>query len=225
MNKSTDLNKLLAKRLLSIIFLGGVSVLGLLKFGPKIGSLFGLISVNRNAVVKPPEANTPPPIFIDVPKAVNETKVDLKGISAPKTKIELFVNGPKVDTVLTDMSGEFLFTNIDLNKGTNTIFAKANETKSETINIEFDDEAPKIEIKSPQEGDVVENLNERIEIEGTVSEKAEIRINDRVAIQRPDNSFTFLLGVDEGEVKISIEAIDLAGNKTTKDFSVTYKRD
>ncbi|MBD3366236.1 hypothetical protein GF360_02710 [candidate division WWE3 bacterium] len=226
-NKTTpeDINKILAKRLLAIFAIGILSLFGMLKFGPKIGALFGMISVNRNETINPPQANTPPPVFVEVPKAVNETKVNIKGMSAPKTKIELFVNGPKAGEVITDMSGEFLFTEVALNKGKNTLFAKANDTKSETITIDYDDEDPEIEIESPKDGDKIENLNERIEIVGEISEKATIKINDRVAIQKPDNSFVFLLGAKEGEMEITIKATDLAGNTAEEKLKVTYKRD
>lgn len=220
-----DLNKRLVKRIFAIVLIGATSVLTMLKFGPMIGSLFGMISVNRGQIISPPEANLPPPIFVDTPKAVNETKVNIKGVSAPKTRIELFVNGPKVDSVLTDTSGEFLFTDVKLNKGTNTVFAKAEGTKSEVIKIAYDDDAPEIEIEAPENGETVENLNERIEVRGTINEEAEIRINDRVAIQKPDNSFSFLLGVGEGDVEIKVAATDLAGNKAEEELKVKYRRD
>jgi len=225
MPKEQDLNKLLLKRLSAIFVIGALSVVGIVKFAPKIGSIFGLISVNRNDTITPPEANTPPPIFLEVPKAVNKTMIDLKGTSVPKTKIELFVNGPKEAGVLTDISGEFLFTNVKLNEGKNTIFAKANETKSEVITIQYDDEKPKIELETPKDGEEIENLNNRIEVIGKVNEESTVKVNGRIAIQKPDNSFSILLGVNEGNVEITIEATDLAGNKSEEKLNVTYKND
>ena len=225
MIKKQDLNKILLKRLLAIFIIGTMSVIGVVKYAPKIGSIFGLISVNRNDTITPPEANTPPPIFLGVPEAVNKTKIDLKGSSVPKTKIELFVNGPKEASVLTDISGEFLFTNVKLNEGKNTIFAKANETKSDVITIRYDNEKPKIELETPKNGEKIENLNNRVEVIGKINEEATVKVNGRVAIQRPDNSFSILLGAREGDLEIIIEATDLAGNKSEEKLSVTYKHD
>lgn len=225
MIKKQDLNKILLKRLLAIFIIGTMSVIGVVKYAPKIGSIFGLISVNRNDTITPPEANTPPPIFLGVPEAVNKTKIDLKGSSVPKTKIELFVNGPKEASVLTDISGEFLFTNVKLNEGKNTIFAKANETKSDVITIRYDNEKPKIELETPKNGEKIENLNNRVEVIGKINEEATVKVNGRVAIQRPDNSFSILLGVREGNLEIIIEATDLAGNKSEEKLNVTYKHD
>jgi len=225
MMKEQDLNKILLKRLLAIFVIGALSIVGIVKYAPKIGSIFGLISVNRNETITHPEANTPPPIFLEVPSAVNETEIDLKGTSMPKTKIELFVNGPKQGQVLTDISGEFLFTNVKLNKGKNTIFAKANETKSEVITIEYDNEKPEIEIETPKDGEKIENLNDRIEVRGKINEEAVVKINGRIAIQKPDKSFSILLGAKEGEVEITIVATDLAGNESEEKLKVTYKHD
>ncbi len=223
-NREKELNKTLRKRLMAILVISTVSFVGLGLFGPKIGSLFGLISVNRNDTITPPKANMPPPIFIDVPTATNKTKIDLKGFSTPKTSVELYVNGPKKATVIADSTGEFLFTDVELNKAKNTIFAKIGETKSANLTIEYDNKLPKIEISNLKDGDTVENLNERVEIQGTVSEKADILVNDRVVIQKPDNSFVFLLGVKEGEVEITVKATDEAGNTAEEKIKIWYKK-
>ncbi|HOM77810.1 hypothetical protein KBG31_00705 [Patescibacteria group bacterium] len=222
--REKDLRIILRNRIIAIfvLFFGSLAIL--IGFGPKIGSIFGLISVNRNATISVPKANTPPPIFVETPVATNKTKVDLRGFATPKSTVELFVNGPKKATVITDASGEFLFTDVELNKSTNTIFAKIGDTKSANITIEFDNKPPKIEIETPKDGDEIENLNERIEISGKISEKADILINDRIVIQKPDDSFSFFLGVEEGEVEIIIKATDFAGNTAEEKIKVHYKK-
>lgn len=223
-DKTTNLSRTLRKRIFTILIIGVVSGVGLLKFGPKIGSLFGLISVNRNATVTPPQANMPPPIFVDIPTATNKTKIDIRGFATPETNVELFVNGPKKGSVLTDSTGEFLFTDVELNKATNTIFAKIGETKSANLTIEYDNKLPEIEITNLEDGDEIKNLNERIEIQGKVNEKADITVNEKMVIQRSDNSFSFLLGVKEGEITITVKATDLAGNTDEEKIKVQYKK-
>jgi len=59
----------------------------------------------------------------------------------------------------------------------------------------------------------IKNLNKRIEIEGKINEKATITINEKNAIQNSDLSFTYLLSVDEGDVKIKIEANGFSGKQ------------
>jgi hypothetical protein len=219
-----NLQKKLILRIMAVAIIATASVGSLLLFGPTIGSLFGMISVNRRQEIRRPEANTPPPVFIDVPTATNKTKINIQGVSAPKKTVELYVNGPKKATVLTDMAGEFLFVDVELIKGKNTIFAKVDDSKSDTIKIDYDNEPPKIEITSPEDGDKISNLNERIEIEGTIDERATVVVNGRTAIQRADNSFSFLLGVEEGEIEIAVKATDRAGNQSEKTITVEYRR-
>ncbi len=62
-------------------------------------------------------------------------------------------------------------------------------------------------------------------IRGKVSEKAKIRINDRLVVQKPDLSFEFLLGVSEGDVNIKVEATDEAGNTKVLVVQIEYKRE
>jgi hypothetical protein len=65
-------------------------------------------------------------------------------------------------------------------------------------------------------------LDKRVTITGKIDEKADIKVNGKTAIMRPDMSFEFLLGVQEGNVDIKIEATDLAGNTSSESFRVTY---
>ncbi|MCA9302445.1 hypothetical protein KDA10_03765, partial [candidate division WWE3 bacterium] len=81
---------------------------------------------------------------------------------------------------------------------------------------------PKIEITAPEKDKTVKNLNERVLIQGKISEKATIRINDRLAVQKPDLTFEFILGVKQGEVEVTVEAVDEAGNKKEEKLKFTY---
>lgn len=200
-------------------------------FGPKIGSFFGLISVNRNQQEKKDKVAPLPPFFIDPPEATNTSTITLTGNAEPGTKVTLFVNGPKKDTVLVDQAGEFNFSSIAIAKGKNTIFAVAEDNekntseKSETIVVVFDNTKPKIKLIEPRTDQTITNLQNRIKVVGSVNEKAEVKVNDRIAITKPDNTFELLLGVEEGDVVIKIVAVDEAGNKADETFSVKYQRD
>jgi hypothetical protein len=217
--------------LFAIIVLVIVMVLTFRFFGPKIGSIFGLISVNRNAQEKSDKVAPLPPTFIDPIKATNKTSINLTGNGEPAAKVTLFVNGPKKDTILIDQSGEFNFTGVELAKGKNTIFATVEDPegniseKSESLVIVFDNTKPKIKITEPTAGQTITNLQNRIKVVGSINEKAEVKINDRVAITRPDNTFELLLGVKEGDVSIKISAIDEAGNKAEQVINVKYQND
>ena len=205
-------------------------IISLQFFGPKIGSFFLLVSKNRND--SGPGDTIPPtaPIFSQVPDATNEKKITLNGITEPGATVRVFVNGPEKEKTIADNDGGFTFVDLDLGKGNNIIFAKAtdennNESeKSKVFTIVFDDEAPELEITSPQHGDTIKNLNKRVLIQGTLNEKAEVKINDRQAVVKSDNTFELLLGVDEGEVVITVKAVDRAGNKSQAVITINYEK-
>ena len=59
---------------------------------------------------------------------------------------------------------------------------------------------------------------------GKINEKATITVNDKQAVQKPDLTFEFQLGVKEGEVSVKVNATDEAGNKEEKSFKIRYVR-
>lgn len=205
-------------------------IIGLNFFGPQIGSFFLLISKNKDNTgpedVMPPTA----PIFSQTPETTNEKTITLNGITEPGASIYLFVNGPKKGETIADNDGAFTFVDIELGEGNNIIFAKAideskNESeKSRVLTIAFDDEKPKIEITTPQDGDEIRNLNRRVLVQGKLNEDGEVKINGRQAVIKPDHSFELLLGVDEGDVQIIVEATDKAGNVAQKIITINYEK-
>lgn len=226
-----ELYSKLVTTLFAIVVLLGIIFLGFRFFGPKIGSFFGLISVNRNDTGSKDVIAPLPPEFINPTKATNKQIVDLTGSAEPGATVTLFVNGPKKAEVLADQTGEFNFNAISINRGKNSIFATASDAagnkseKSETVIIMFDNSKPKITLIEPKEGQQVQNLQNRVLIKGKINEKAEVTINGRIAITRPDNSFELLLGVKEGDVEIEIKATDEAGNTNTKQVEISFEND
>ncbi len=200
-----------------------------LLFGPTIGALFGFLSKYRGVTGQEDTIAPPPPIFKDVPSAVKDTTMNLEGFAEPGATVTLFVNGPQAGEALASGEGTFLFENVALINGRNSIFAKAidgsgNEgEKSQTLSIAVDNDKPKIEISSPKDNETVANLNNRITITGSVNEKVELKINDKYATLRPDNTFEYSLGVSEGMVTIKITATDEAGNSATEEITVKYE--
>lgn len=197
-------------------------------FGPQVGAIFGFVSVNRNDTGNKDTIAPIPPVFDNPPKATKDKSMKLSGFSEPGSTVKLFVNGPETQDTLTTTDGTFAFENIELIDGKNSLFAKAtdeqgNESeKSITLSVQVDNDEPDITIESPKDDEVIRNLNGRITIKGSVSEKAKIKINGKSAVQRPDLSFEFPLGVGEGKLEITVEATDEAGNIKEEKFFVTY---
>ena len=200
-------------------------------FGPKVGSIFLIFSKYRNdkgiGDIVPP----PVPQFNQPPEATNKDRVTLEGVTEPGATVQLFVNGPEKAKTTSDSDGKFTFTDIELNKGNNIIFAKAtdptgNESEnSKTLTIVYDNDKPKVDILEPKDGGTVKSLNKRVMVRGKTNEEAEIKINGKLAIVNADNTFELLLGVDEGTVKIKVEAKDKAGNLGVEEITITYVKD
>ncbi len=225
-----ELSRRLFFNLIGIIAIVVIVGLSLFVFAPKIGYIFGLISVHRNDLGYTPTAKVAPPDFVDTPKALNKNQADLHGYAQPGSVVVVFVNGPERARTTAGSDGQFNFFAINLNDGKNTLFAKAIDEKNvgsantEYFFIVVDKKAPKFEELSPSDGDTVKNLDKRIQITGKLDKVAIITINGRGAVQKPDLTFEFLLGVDEGNVKITIDAVDQAGNKTEKVLNITYQK-
>ena len=199
-------------------------------FGPKLGSLFGLISVHRNDPAERDKITPVPPIFSLIPKATNKKKLTLNGISEPGSTVVLFMNGSKKSSIITSNDGLFTFTDLELTEGKNTIFARATDKNgnesddSEKAIVVLDTKKPEIKIDSPVNGETVRNLNKRIDVKGKLNEKANVMINGRVAIVQSDLTFGILLGVEEGNISIKVVATDEAGNSKDETVFAVYQK-
>jgi len=210
----------------TMIFLGLISVFF---FAPQVGSFFGLFSKYRSEEGYKPTAKPSPPIFENLPEAVNENKIDFSGRAQPGDTILLFVNGPEKAKTTADSEGKFSFVDVHLINGKNTLFAKVvsendlESDKTEYFYISVDKKGPEIIIEEPKKGEIIKNLNRRVRISGKINEKATITINGGTVVQRPDFTFDYDLGVREGNVKIEIKAVDLAGNESVEELFIEYK--
>jgi hypothetical protein len=236
---STTINKKKEKELkrmlrLSVLGIFGFILLAIIAFnffGPQIGALFGFISIYRNDTGPQAQVSVTPPTFYDVPEATNERSINIKGYAPSGSTVKLYLNGPEKGETLAGGDGQFLFENITLIQGRNTIFAKTVDEQgnksenSETKVIIMDDKKPDIKMEEPKEGDTIKNLDRRILVRGSVSEKAKVTVNDRLAVLKPDLNFEYLLGVKEGDVKITVKAVDEAGNERLETINVRYEED
>lgn len=213
-----------------IILLPVLAAVILIFFGPTIGLVFSFISVNRGVSDNQDTIAPPVPIFDNPPTATKDNHIILSGFAEPGSTIKLFVNGPETQTNVASADGTFRFEGIELINGNNTIFAKAFDTnnnesdKSTTLAITYDTQQPEITIDEPKDNTTVKNLNGRIFIKGKISEKVSLKINDKFVILKPDLSFEYPLGVDEGWIEVKVVAEDEAGNINEETFKVNYVR-
>lgn len=223
-----ELTWMLKMSLLGIIGFIFIAVVVFKFFTPQVGALFGFLSIYRNDNGPQAVVNLTPPTFYDVPEATKDKTVNIKGYAPSGSTVVLYVNGPEKARSLVGGDGQFLFDGVTLIDGRNTFFAKTvddkgNESnKSETKTIVVDTKKPDISIDQPKDGDTITNLDKRVLVKGSVSEKAKISVNDKLAVLKPDLTFEYLLGVSSGNVEITVKAVDEAGNEKSESVKIKY---
>jgi len=176
----------------------------------------------------------PPPTFTGIPEATNSAKLSLKGFAEPGTTVQLFLNSTERDSQLISAEGQFVFGEVNLEDGQNEIYAIAadsagNESQpSATFHVIIDREPPKLEVTAPADNAVVKEEKDKqtfVVVTGKVEESVLVTVNDYQAIVRDEGNFEYrLLLTTEGENVIKIVAKDAAGNKTTIEKTVIYKK-
>jgi len=180
-------------------------------------------SVSENSNLPPPA----PPVFESLPEATNKTPLQISGSVQPGNTVVINFNGQEVEMAVKD-NGNFSF-NQDLTKGTNTLYALAKgptgtlSQKSTVYTVVFDNEAPTIQITSPQDGAKFYGAKQQnITIKGTTEAGASLTINERLVSVAEDGSFTSSYSLTEGENNLVLKALDQAGNATDSSLKLYF---
>ncbi len=167
--------------------------------------------------------------FLDpLPLATNSAKLIVNGSSNPGYNVILYLNGVELEEKLVGNDGYFKFNNINLKEGDNEIYtvAKKDDQKSspsQTVNVNFKKNAPKLEIENPKDGDSFRRDEREISIKGLTDEGNSLTLNDRFIYVSPDGSFSSNFRLNDGENKLEFKAIDRAGNETKTTLTVNYQ--
>lgn len=165
-----------------------------------------------------------PPVLNPMPEATKSATITISGYAQDKQIIKLYVNGKLVDKTDVNKDKQFIFSDVELDKGLNEIKAKAqtDDNKesdySSSLTINYIDNPPLLEINSPQDGQSVPK--EPLKINGKTDPGVKITINDFWAITEDDGAFSYTLSLHDGDNNIKIIATDAAGNTTTKEITV-----
>ena len=123
----------------------------------------------------------------------------------------------------------FSFFNIELNEGLNTFYVKADagggveSLPSKSVSIKFLKTAPKLEIIEPADRASFSQKDDTITIRGR-TDAVIVAINGQKALVTSDGTFSYLFPLSDGDNKITVEALDEAGNKTTVEKTVIFSR-
>ena len=170
-----------------------------------------------------------PPRLILSYTATNSAQLQLQGFTEPGASVEVFINDQQVKALSADNSGQFLASDITLEKGFNYIYAtaidqtnnKSAPSKKELVT--FDDQAPELTLESPHEGDkFYGSTQQRLTVKGSAEPQAQVIINSRSVIVDQLGKFSLPYTLQEGEQTLTIIAKDEAGNETKKEIKVTF---
>jgi len=176
----------------------------------------------------------PPPTLSSVPQATNSAKLNIKGFAEAGSTVALFLNSNEEDSQLVSAEGQFVFEEVPLEQGENEIYAIAkdatgNESRQSTVyKVIIDRKPPKLEVTEPEDNAIISEEKDKqpfVLVKGNVEENTIITVNGYQAIVRGEGDFEYRLPLsEEGANTIKIEARDLAGNKTTIEKTIIYKK-
>lgn len=170
------------------------------------------------------------PTLLNFQNKTNKDKVTLEGSTSGNVEVELFLNDNSIAKTTSQENGRFKFENIEILKGNNKLTLKAIDSKgvsseiSKAYDIEYDDKKPEMKTINLKQGEEIKNLNKNIRIIGETNEPCEILVNGKKVFIINENKFEYLLGVEEGNVKIEVTLKDKAGNEEKITYNVIYKK-
>jgi len=186
------------------------------------------LSPDKKVVVKTQTPILAPPIFNIPYESTNTAQINIKGYAAPNSKVALYIDDEKKDTVDTQEDGSFEIKEIKLSLGTNNIYGKSIDEKngeslpSKTIKIFFDNEKPTLNISEPEDNKKIQGGDKKVKIAGKTEINAQIFINDSQIIIDKDGNFQSEQLLNEGDNNFNIKAVDQSSNSTEKQIKVTY---
>lgn len=203
-------------------------------------ALFGLrLLVGFSLLVDKLRGNSPaatsqealilPPILDPIPSATNSSTLIISGSGQADLTLQLYVDDEESETTQVAKNGTFTIT-LDVSEGTKHISAKQRDSKgniselSNVLSVLIKKKGPLLELSAPEDRSTVNGDDNKVTVSGKTDEETAITINGRVVVVSGDNSFTYKYPLNEGDNKLTVVATDLAGNTTTVERTVTYRK-
>lgn len=136
--------------------------------------------------------------------------------------VEYYINDTRVGGEEMMQAGTYDFS-LPISEGTNNINVylvdQKGNMKSWSDKVVLDTTAPTLTVDGLQEG--ITTYDDSITISGTAEDYDQILVNGQQIETDFDGSFTATVSLDEGNNKIQVAAVDVAGNSTEKTATVT----
>ncbi|MDO8658661.1 MAG: Ig-like domain-containing protein [Candidatus Levybacteria bacterium] len=205
----------------------------LVKFGIPLLINFSLFIAGTKTSSESENSNSTsfvaPPVIDPLPyDATSSAQISITGIAFPKQTINLYINDELVDKVSVKDDESFIFKDITLKPGENSIKTKAltddkkQSNYSNTITVSLKKEPPGLNIDSPSDQQSFSKDENTANVSGKTDPGVKVTVNNFWAIVDSDGNFNYTLKLNDGENQIKIIATDDAGNKTEKEIKVTY---
>lgn len=167
-----------------------------------------------------------PPVLDSIEDATSENTVHVSGsVADAGGTIKLYVNNGLQEEI--EVEDDEFEIRVPLEAGMNEIktrFVKdGHESKfSNVLTILYSNEAPEIEISFPDNGAEFKKGDQQIEVRGITDPENTVTVNGFRAVVDRSGSFSYYLGLSEGENTIEVVARNKAGIETSKEVTVTF---
>ena len=181
-------------------------------------------------IISPPDQITLAPPVLNIPyEATNTAQIEIKGYGNPGSKVQLFLDDDKKQTVSVSSEGSFIFKDVSLLLGVNNIYGKSIDDQgqtslaSKTLKIIYDNEKPTLNINEPEDNKKIQGGDRKVKISGKTENGAKIFINDAQVIVDKDGNFSSDQPLNDGDNNFNIESVDVASNTAEISRRVNYQ--
>lgn len=183
-----------------------------------------------NKTINPTDQATLAPPVLNIPfEATNTAQINISGYSSPNSKVELFIDDEKKQTVDTDSGGNFHINDVDLSLGINNIYGKTVDDSgkeslpSKTMILTYDNNKPLLKIYEPEDNKQIQGGDKKVKVSGKTDSGTQVFINGNQTIVDKDGNFSSTMEINEGDNNFDIKAVNLASNISESSRKVSYK--
>lgn len=167
-----------------------------------------------------------PPRLVTSFEATNSSKIGIRGFAEAGCTVELLKNDVSVGKKEVEQNGEFVFEEVELERGENGFGAVAfslggGSEISKILKVVYDDVSPELVLSSPAGDNISVDVTD-YEMSGRTEKGVSVRINDRVAMVNDNGDFRLKIQLNTGKNDVEVVARDVAGNETRKKVVITY---
>jgi len=180
--------------------------------------------LKENTDLIPPQT----PILFPTPDATYSAELSFSGYAQADTTVTLYNNGIRVQEVVPNTDGQFIFSSITLGDGENELYVVSRteqnaEATSKTHLVVLDTKPPTLTITTPQDKTTITRRREQsIQVSGTTEPKVRVFLQDKLLLTNNQGVFSGMYQLAEGDNQLKFRAVDPAGNSVESMLTVSF---